>query len=124
MVRSTVAITTLAQVVEELVQNSIDAGADTIDIQFNSSSGFLTVEDNGPGIDLANLRNCGNQHSTSKLSSVEELGTVTSFGFRGEAISSIAQLGIVAIHSRCPGSDSTYEKWMKVTRRGSGPCGC
>eukprot|EP01052_Picozoa_sp_SAG31_P009826 SAG31_NODE_525_length_14489_cov_3.693815_14_plen_227_part_00 len=116
MVRSTIHITALAQVVEELLCNSIDSGATSIDVSFSTSKGFASVQDNGHGIGLSDLRKCGSRHSTSRAgwSSADQVRSCSSyFGFRGEAIASIARLGIVSIVTRCGGSQETHEKWMK-----------
>jgi DNA mismatch repair protein MLH3 len=112
-VRSGIAITSLTQLVEELAQNSIDADATKIEINFDAMNGFVEIQDNGIGMGWEDLQKCGNRYSTSKLSTLEALSQIRSFGFRGEAIASIANVSIVLIHSRSRDSNDTHDKWMK-----------
>jgi len=87
-----------ASVVKELVENAIDAGATAVTVEIKEGGiSFIRITDNGCGIpreeiDLAFLR-----HSTSKIRTVEDLTTVASLGFRGEALSSIAAIAQVEL---------------------------
>ncbi|KAF8577109.1 DNA mismatch repair protein MutL [Ramaria rubella] len=86
----------LQTAVKELVENSLDAGATTIDVRFKEY-GLKSIEviDNGHGISEEDYDNVGDaalKHHTSKLASFEDLGTVLTFGFRGEALSSLCAL--------------------------------
>lgn len=80
-----------ASIVKELVENSMDAGAThvTVEIQDGGIS-LIRVTDNGGGIERADIRNAFLRHSTSKIRQVEDLSHLSSLGFRGEALSSIA----------------------------------
>lgn len=87
-----------ASVVKELVENSIDAGATavTVDIKEGGTS-FIRITDNGAGIQKEDVPTAFLRHSTSKIRSVEDLASVTSLGFRGEALSSIAAVSQVEL---------------------------
>mgnify|MGYP005754777187 FL=1 len=80
-----------ASVVKELVENAIDAGADSITVEIRDGGiSFIRVADNGCGIPRDEVRKAFLRHSTSKIRNVEDLTAITSLGFRGEALSSIA----------------------------------
>ncbi|KAJ5189183.1 Ribosomal protein S5 domain 2-type fold subgroup [Penicillium cf. griseofulvum] len=86
-------IVDLCSVAKELVENSLDAGATTIEIRFkNSGLDLIEVQDNGSGISPENYENVALKHYTSKLSSYDDLSSLHTFGFRGEAISSLCAL--------------------------------
>lgn len=85
-----------ASVVKELVENSIDAGADKIAVEIRDGGiSFIRVTDNGCGIEKADLYNAFLRHATSKIQRVEDLGSIHSLGFRGEALSSISAVAQV-----------------------------
>lgn len=78
-------------VVKELVENSIDAGSTIISLEIKSGGiEYIRITDNGKGIDNSQVKMAFLRHATSKLSCVEDLETLTSMGFRGEALSSIS----------------------------------
>lgn len=80
-----------ASIVKELVENSIDAGADCITVEIQEGGiDFIRVTDNGCGISAGEVRKAFLRHSTSKIKTVEDLLHIHSLGFRGEALSSIA----------------------------------
>lgn len=80
-----------ASVVKELVENAIDAGADSITVEIRDGGiSFIRVADNGCGISQDEVRKAFLRHSTSKIRTVEDLAAISSLGFRGEALSSIA----------------------------------
>ena len=80
-----------AAVVKELVENAIDAGATAITIEIKEGGiSFIRITDNGTGIPREDIKTAFLRHATSKISSPEDLLTVSSLGFRGEALSSIA----------------------------------
>ncbi|EJU03169.1 DNA mismatch repair protein MutL [Dacryopinax primogenitus] len=83
----------LQTAVKELVENSLDAGATSIEVRFKDY-GLKAIEvlDNGSGIKSADYDSVGLKHHTSKLTSFADLESVTSFGFRGEAVSSLCAL--------------------------------
>ena len=83
-------------VVKELVENSIDANADAVPIEIKDGGiSFIRITDNGEGIDRSQVKKAFMRHATSKIKSVEDLISVTSLGFRGEALSSISAVGKV-----------------------------
>ncbi|MDR2768959.1 MAG: DNA mismatch repair endonuclease MutL [Puniceicoccales bacterium] len=82
-----------ANVVKELLENSLDADAKTIDIQFRrGGSSYICVSDDGKGMDEQDAHLCFTRHATSKLKRLEDLYALHSFGFRGEALPSIASI--------------------------------
>ncbi|EAS34023.3 DNA mismatch repair protein MutL [Coccidioides immitis RS] len=86
-------IVDLCSVVKELVENSLDAGATSIDIRFkNNGLDLIEVQDNGHGIPPNNYEGVALKHHTSKLSTFEDLSSLQTFGFRGEALSSLCAL--------------------------------
>ncbi|KAJ5089719.1 hypothetical protein N7532_008403 [Penicillium argentinense] len=86
-------IVDLCSVAKELVENSLDAGATTIEIRFkNNGLDLIEVQDNGSGISPENYENIALKHYTSKLSSYDDLSRLHTFGFRGEALSSLCAL--------------------------------
>ena len=95
-----------ASIVKELLENSIDAGSDQIQIQVNQScQAFIQVTDNGQGIPEEDLELAFKRHATSKISSIEDLANTWSLGFRGEALASINHVSQVEIISRPEGQD-------------------
>ncbi|KAJ3904657.1 DNA mismatch repair protein MutL [Lentinula edodes] len=83
----------LQTAVKELVENSLDAGATSIDVRFkNCGLKSIEVVDNGSGISEKDFDSIGRKHHTSKLAVFHDLMAVTSFGFRGEALSSLCAL--------------------------------
>ena len=83
-------------VVKELVENSIDANAHAVTIEIKDGGiSFIRITDNGEGIDRSQIKKAFMRHATSKIKSVEDLISVTSLGFRGEALSSISAVGKV-----------------------------
>ncbi|KAJ6008397.1 hypothetical protein N7540_012373 [Penicillium herquei] len=86
-------ITDLCSVAKELVENSLDAKATTIEIRFKDNGlDLIEVQDNGSGISPENYENVALKHYTSKLSSYTDLGWLNTYGFRGEALSSLCAL--------------------------------
>ena len=90
-----------ASVVKELVENSIDAGADSITITIKGGGiDYICVADNGKGIPANQIKTAFLPHATSKISSVEDLDGISTLGFRGEALPSIASVAKVTMLSR------------------------
>lgn len=86
-------IVDLCSVVKELVENSLDAGATTLEVRFkNNGLDSIEVQDNGSGIAPSNYENLALKHYTSKLTSYDDLSSLHTFGFRGEALSSLCAL--------------------------------
>lgn len=82
-----------ASVVKELIENSLDASAKRVELEFvRSGTVLIRVSDDGRGMDREDALLCLEQHATSKLRSGRDLGAISTFGFRGEAIPSIASV--------------------------------
>ncbi|MBP9988806.1 MAG: DNA mismatch repair endonuclease MutL [Ruminococcus sp.] len=87
-----------ASVVKEALENSIDAGADKITVEIKRGGiTYIRITDNGCGIDRANIRKAFVSHATSKILTEEDLNSVYTLGFRGEALASIAAVSRVEI---------------------------
>ena len=87
-----------ASVVKEVVENSIDAGADNISVEIkNGGISYIRITDNGKGIAADDLEIAFERHATSKIRKAEDLETVKSMGFRGEALASIAAIARVEL---------------------------
>ena len=101
-------IDSLAAVVRELCENAIDAGASRITVSLFPDKWRIRVADNGSGIGLADLQQAATAHSTSKIDDRADLFQITSLGFRGEALHSLAQLAHLEIYSRARHSDDGW----------------
>jgi len=89
-----------ASVVKELLENSIDAGADEISVELESGgSRLIRVSDNGQGMNRQDAFLCLERHSTSKIRQAEDLFSLTTLGFRGEALASIASVSRFRLRS-------------------------
>ncbi|XP_060793504.1 DNA mismatch repair protein Mlh3 isoform X2 [Neoarius graeffei] len=109
--RSGVAIFSLQQCVEELLLNSIDAGATCVAVKIDIEACKVQVIDNGSGMDQENMERVGIRYCTSKCSSVEDLDNLCFYGFRGEAIASMVTMAtVVEITSRTKTSVKTFVK--------------
>ncbi|MDR2429139.1 MAG: DNA mismatch repair endonuclease MutL [Candidatus Margulisbacteria bacterium] len=92
-------------VVKELVENALDAGATRITIEIaDGGKELIKVSDNGGGMDEEDLAKCAVRHATSKLKTQEDLFRITTMGFRGEALPSIASVSNMRIISKPQGS--------------------
>lgn len=87
-----------ASVVKELVENAIDAKASSVTVEIKEGGiSFIRITDNGSGIEASEVRNAFLRHATSKITTAEDLHSVKSLGFRGEALSSIAAVAKVEL---------------------------
>ena len=94
-----------SSVVKELVENAIDAGATAITVEAKDGGiEFIRVTDNGCGMEKEQLRKAFLRHATSKIESAEDLTRISSLGFRGEALSSIAAVSKVEVITKMPDS--------------------
>ena len=94
-----------ASVVKELVENAVDAGANAITVEIrDGGTSFIRITDNGEGIDASQVPLAFLRHATSKIRHVEDLFSVSSLGFRGEALSSIAAVCQVELITKTAGS--------------------
>lgn len=99
-----------ASVIKEMVENSIDAGATNITVEIkNGGISYIKVTDNGKGIAQDDLEIAFERHATSKIRSADDLNTVTSMGFRGEALASIAAIANVEMVSKTKEQDVGYK---------------
>ena len=99
-----------ASIVKELVENSLDAGATSIEVEFKKGgSNYIRIEDNGSGMSKDDALLSLERHATSKIKSASDLNRLSSMGFRGEAIPSIASVSRFLLQTREPESDSGTE---------------
>uniref|UniRef100_A0AAR2K803 Histidine kinase/HSP90-like ATPase domain-containing protein n=1 Tax=Pygocentrus nattereri TaxID=42514 RepID=A0AAR2K803_PYGNA len=92
--RSGIAIFSLQQCVEELVLNSIDAGATCVAVKIDIEACKVQVIDNGSGMGREDMEKVGMRYCTSKCGSLEDLDNLRFYGFRGEAIASIISFAL------------------------------
>ena len=115
-----------ASVVKELLENSLDAGASSVTVEIQAGGvGRIRVTDNGVGIPAGEVELAFQRHATSKLQDPEQLDSVATLGFRGEALPSIAAVSCMSLTTRAVGADAGYRvhlEWGHITR--STPEGC
>ncbi len=115
-----------ASVVRELLENAIDAGATAIDIEIeDGGKRLIRVTDNGCGMDRDDLELAVERHATSKIRTEKDLEAIMTFGFRGEAIPSIASVSRFAITSRPENADTGWRVRINFGRdKITEPAGC
>ncbi len=102
-----------ASVIKELVENSIDAGATNISIEIrNGGISYIKVTDNGSGMDEDDVEIAFERHATSKIKRAEDLDSIITMGFRGEALASIAAVSSVELQTKT--SQSTYGMYVHI----------
>jgi len=117
-----------ASVVKELVENALDAGADRIDIRLHQGGkSLIEVRDNGEGLSREDLELAVMPHATSKIFEPEDLCSINTLGFRGEALASISSVSRLTIRSRHRQAEEAWEltvsfgRDLKVVPAGSPP---
>lgn len=96
-----------ASVVKELLENAVDAGASKVTIEIRDGGmTFLRVTDNGCGMNAEDARTAFKRHATSKLRTAEDLASIGTMGFRGEALAAIASVSRIDLMTKTPGSIS------------------
>jgi DNA mismatch repair protein MutL len=115
-----------ASIIKELIENSIDANASEITIEVKGGGiSFIRITDNGKGIEKEDLKNAFLRHATSKIYSDLDLHKISTLGFRGEALASIAAISKVEMMSRTRGADIGHRIYIeggKIIEEE--PCGC
>ena len=92
-----------SSVIKELVENAIDAGATAITVEIaDGGVSLMRVTDNGSGMEKEDIRPAFLRHATSKIRSIDDLATIASLGFRGEALSSISAVAQVELLTKTP----------------------
>lgn len=90
-----------ANIIKELLENSLDAGATHITLSLkNGGKTFIQIIDNGSGMEPDDALICFHRHTTSKINSVNQLQSITTFGFRGEALASICSIAKVTLTTK------------------------
>ncbi|AFU19620.1 DNA mismatch repair endonuclease MutL [Actinobacillus suis] len=103
-----------ASVVKELVENSLDAGANQIQIDIEKGGAqLIRIRDNGCGISKQDLALALARHATSKISSLEDLEMILSLGFRGEALASISSVSRLTLTSRPDGQAEAWQAYAQ-----------
>lgn len=101
-------------VVKELVENAIDANATRIDIKIeNGGISLIEITDNGVGIEKEDLTKAILPHATSKISTVKDLDSIKTLGFRGEALASIASVSKLTIVSKTSEQEFAYKLYVE-----------
>ncbi|KAH7566166.1 hypothetical protein JRO89_XS08G0108900 [Xanthoceras sorbifolium] len=116
-VRSGVVLFDLTRVVEELVFNSLDAGARKVSVFFSVGTCYVKVVDDGSGISRDGLVLLGERYATSKLQHLADMDTASgTFGFRGEALASISDVSLLEVITKAYGRPTGYRKVMKGSK--------
>jgi DNA mismatch repair protein MutL len=98
-----------ASVIKELVENSLDANASSIEVEITAGGkAYMRVADDGLGIKQSDLPLVFERHATSKIASLEDLEQVVSLGFRGEALASISSVAKVSVSSKFVDDNQAY----------------
>ena len=115
-----------ASVIKELVENSVDAGATSISVEIREGGiSYMRVADNGNGMSRDDAKTCFLRHATSKIHAAEDLSHISTLGFRGEALASIAAVARVTLKTHM--HDDEFGTQIQIdggNMRDVTPCGC
>ncbi|XP_038970989.1 DNA mismatch repair protein MLH3 isoform X7 [Phoenix dactylifera] len=112
--RSSIVLFDLPKVVEELIYNSIDAGATKVYVSINIRACYVKVEDDGCGITRDGLVMLGEKYVTSKFGLMDDIESISkSLGFRGEALGSLSDISLVEVRTKARGKPNAYRKILK-----------
>lgn len=115
--RSGILVFDLTRVVEELVFNSLDAGAKKVSVYVAVGTCYVKVSDDGCGISRDGLVLLGERYVTSKVQHLADMDVASgNFGFRGEALSSIADVSVLDVLTKARGMPNGYRKVMKGSK--------
>ena len=104
-----------AAAIKELVENSLDAGATAVTVEIrDGGTSYIRVADNGSGIDESDIRMAFERHATSKISREQDLNAISTLGFRGEALASIAAVSKITMTTRT----AERETGLKIRNEG------
>ena len=115
-----------SHLIKELLENAFDAGALDVTVDFSQGGRFVTVSDNGEGIAKEDLPLALTRHATSKIRQTEDLSRLKSYGFRGEALASIASVSDLTLISGQKGQEvwrlqKTFGKESRIEPAGDSP---
>lgn len=97
-------------IVKELIDNSIDAGATKITVEIkNGGIDYISIKDNGKGIEYDDIKKAFLPHATSKIKDIEDLEAITTLGFRGEALASISNVSQTSVLTKTKDSECAYK---------------
>lgn len=98
-----------AHLVKELLENSLDAESTKIQIDVNFGGKFIKISDNGSGIQKIELHLALQRHATSKIRKTDDLWNLHTYGFRGEALASVAAVSKLTLASKTKNQDKAYQ---------------
>ncbi len=108
-----------SSVVKELVDNSIDAGAKKVIVELkNGGIDYIKIEDDGGGIDKEDIRSAFSNHFTSKISQFDDLNSLITNGFRGEALATISSVSKVKVLTKTDNDELAYEYQINFSKEG------
>ena len=104
-----------SSIVKELIENSLDAGTDMIDISIEAGGiNIIVVSDNGSGISSEDCEFCLHRYSTSKVSTKDDIDAISTYGFRGEALASIVAVSDVRNAEGLGHSFALGRQWQSI----------
>ncbi|MBO5671844.1 MAG: DNA mismatch repair endonuclease MutL [Alistipes sp.] len=115
-----------SNVVKEMMENALDAGATCVRVNFhNGGKDLIYIADDGSGMSAVDARMAFDRHATSKIRSIEDVYALHTFGFRGEALASIAAVAEVELKTRCEGDELGTQTFISGGEfRGQSPVSC